>query len=125
MTDLCTIDASCEATGHPTECTEPVSGSVTSDSSHNVTISANGVTKEVATIATASMDFPSHSHDYTSVEGCHQNSSHSIDPDTGEPTITINGSPVYLVKDSVTTDPISGGDVNIVSNPSSTGVSKE
>jgi hypothetical protein len=53
-------------------------------------------------------------------EGCHVNQSHTLDPDTGEPSITINSSPIYLVEDSVTTDPGSGGDVDITNNPTTT-----
>lgn len=124
MPDIALIDASAQASGHPSQCTPTVSGSVDSTSSHNVTVTVGGTTKEVATIATANINFSSHAHDYTTEEGCHQNQSHSLDPDTGESSITINGSPVYLVGNGVTTDPTSGGSVDITSNPISPSVTK-
>lgn len=116
MTEIALVGALCEAFGHPSSCTEPAPGSVESTSSHGITVTANGETHEVASIASADIVLPSHAHDYTDAEGCHQNESHAIDP-TGEPSITINGSPVYKVDNSVTTDPITGGDVDITNNP--------
>lgn len=119
MTKPALIDADCDAYGHPTNCTEPAPGTIVQDSSHNVTVTVSGTTKELATIASATMDFPSHAHDYTTDDGCHQNESHALDPDASEdsPSLTINGSPVYLVGTGVTTDPTTGGSVDIVSNP--------
>lgn len=112
MTELVLIGANCEANGHPTECTEPAPGSVQQSSSHGVTV--NGT--QVATIASADMNFSSHAHDHTTEEGCHDNQSHSLDPDAGadSSSVTVNGSPVYIVGDGVTTDPGSGGTVDIV-----------
>lgn len=125
MTEVCIIGADAEAFGHPSECTEPAPGTVERDSSHNITVSAGGITREVATIATASINFPSHAHSYDSVnDSCEDMQSHSLDPDTGEPSITINGSPIYLVEDSVTTDPGSDGSVDITSNPVTTNITK-
>jgi hypothetical protein len=124
MTEIAIIDATAEAFGHPSECTEPAPGTVVSAGSHGITVSAGGSTKEVATIAAADISVPSHAHDYTSEEGCHQNESHTLDPDNGEPSITINGSPVYLVEDGVTTDPTTGGNVDITTNPSTTEITK-
>lgn len=124
MSELTVIDADCEANGHPTECSEPAPGTVQKDNSHGITVTVNGTTKEIATVATATMNFPSHAHDHSTLEGCHQNQSHSLDPDTGEPSITINGSPIYQVGVDVTTDPTTGGNVDIVSNPFATGITK-
>lgn len=112
------IGASCEALDHPTECTEPAPGTVEKTASHSVTV--NGT--QIATIDTADMNFPSHAHDYTSSEGCHQDESHSLDPNTGSTSVTVNGSPLYVVDDAVTTDPTSGGDVNIVNAGNNTSV---
>lgn len=119
MTKYALIDASCDAFGHPTECQEPAPGTVQKDSSHDITVTVDGQTKEIGTIATATMHFNSHAHDYDPENGCHDYHSHDIDPD-GDPSITINGSPVYEVADDVTTDPVSGGSVDIVSNPFNT-----
>lgn len=128
MTELAIIDASCEAHGHPTSCTEPAPGTVQSTSSHNITVTAGGSTKEIATIQSADMHFDTHAHQYSDIDDdgnseCHDMQSHDIDPD-GEPSITINGSNVYMVRDTVTTDPGSGGDVDIVSNPVDTKINK-
>ena len=111
------IGAPCEAAGHPSDCQEPAVGEVKQTSSHNITFTdASGDTKEVATEATADIHFDSHAHDYSELEGCHDNQSHDIDPDTDKMSpITINGSQIYLVDTAVTSDPGSGGDVEIVS----------
>lgn len=118
MVKIATVDngseQSCEALNHPTECTEPAPGQIQQTAAHGVTITnESGDSQQIATIASADMHFDSHAHDYSSLQGCHDNQSHDIDPDNGSSSITINGSPVYLVKDGVTTDPGSGGDVNI------------
>lgn len=117
MPEPAVIDASCEAKGHPSDCTEPAPGTVVSTSTHDITVTVGGTTKEIATIDTADMDFPSHAHEYSDEDGCHEKESHTIDPDEGDPSITINGSPIYEVDSAVTSDPGSGGDVDIVSNP--------
>jgi hypothetical protein len=120
MTSFVTIDKSseysAEAKGHPTECTETVDGQIQSRDSHNVTITNSaGDSKEIATKASADIHFDSHSHSHNSEDGCHDDNSHDLDPDSGKASssVTINGSPVYIVKNAVTTDPGSGGDVNI------------
>lgn len=120
MSNIALIGASCEAIGHPTECEEPVTGSIVSDSSTSLTI--NGTS--VATTTTSTISFSSHSHDYSSQDGCHQNSSHSLDADTTASSVTLNGDGLYLVKDGVTTDPITDGDVNIVTNSTTNSVTK-
>jgi hypothetical protein len=109
MSKIALIGASCNAFGHPTECEEPATGIIVSDSSSSVTINGTAV----ATIATASISFSSHSHDYSSQDGCYNKSSHSIDPDTTTSSITLNQSPLYLAGVGVATDPISGGNVSI------------
>lgn len=114
-TKFATFGAAAEAEGHPSECTAVVSGSVQSDSPSSVTVTTSGgVTKGIATKSNASIHFDSHSHDYTDTEGCHEDSSHDLDPDSSKDSssVTINGSPVYIVGDGVTTDPGSGGNVN-------------
>lgn len=124
MTELTLIDADAEANGHPTECTEPAPGSVEQTTSHGITVTVGGKTKEFATVADSDINFSSHSHDYDETDGCHQNSSHSLDPDTTATNITINGSPLYTVDAAVTTDPITGGDVNITANPITTEITQ-
>lgn len=124
MPEPALIDASCEANGHPTECTEPAPGAVQSDSATGITVTVSGNSKELASIATATMHFNSHAHDHDATNGCHQNETHDIDPDTGEPSITINGSAIYVVDSGVTTDPTTGGDVDITANPISTSITK-
>lgn len=115
-TKFATFGAPAEAKGHPSDCTAVVSGSVKSTSSSSVTVTTSGgTTKGIATVDNAKIRFDSHSHDYSDDEGCHEDSSHDLDPDSGKDSssVTINGSPMYLVKDAATTDPGSGGDVNI------------
>lgn len=119
MTKIVTVDASgeqsCEALGHPTECTEPAPGSVVEATAGSVSITnASGQFQQVASVANADMNFPSHAHDYTAVEGCHQMGSHTLDPDVTAPSLSINGSPIYIDGNAVGTDPTTGGDINIV-----------
>lgn len=112
--NLVTIGASCEAFGHPTECVEPVIGEVQSTGSHNITnTNANGETAEIATVATANLHFDSHAHTYDG-SSCIDNQSHDVDPDSGSmPNIRVNGSQVYVKDNGVTTDPVTGGDIDI------------
>lgn len=115
MTKFARIGANVEAFGHPTECTEPAPGTVVSTQSHNVTVTdSGGTTKELATVASAEMDIPTHAHTYDG--SCVDDQSHSIDPRAGDDSssVTINGSPLYLVKDNVQDDPGSGGQVDII-----------
>lgn len=116
---LVTIGASCEAEGHPSECTAVVSGAVQSTSEASMSVSnADGSESDLATIETADIHFDSHAHDHTSEEGCHQNESHDIDPSTTSTSLTLNtssgtDSAIYVTGSGVATDPTSGGDVNI------------
>lgn len=119
MTNLVTIDATCEAEGHPTDCTEVVSGTVQETAVASLTINnASGTESAVATTETADMHFDSHAHDHSLEQGCHQNESHDVDPTTTSSSITLNtaagvSSAVYIVGDAVGTDPTSGGNINI------------
>jgi hypothetical protein len=121
MTDIITLDITeqtVSAFGHPTNCTEPAPGSVSQyqDVSNNVTITnTNSETSRVASRADANLSIPSHAHSYSILEGCYQNESHKIlpDKDKDSASVTVNGSPVFLSGDSVTTDPTSGGDVSL------------
>lgn len=115
MTDFALDGMSAEASGHPTECTEPASGSVNGGASSVTVTDSGGNTKALATVADSSVDFPSHSHDYSESEGCHDMQSHSIDPDTVSSSVSVNGSAVYIVGD-VGTDPTTGGTVSISGN---------
>lgn len=124
MSEQCLISAGAEAFGHPTECEEPASGQIVSTSSHGISVTVGGNTHEIATIDSANISIPSHDHDHSSLDGCHNTQSHTLDP-SGEPSITVNGSPIYLVEDSVATDPTSGGSVNITTNPTNTNITKQ
>lgn len=117
---LVTIDltgeSSCEAEGHPTECTAVVSGQIQQDSTHGVTVTDGaGDTRQVATKASSALHFDSHAHTYDGTS-CVDEQSHDLDPDAAElhSSVTINGSPLYISGTGVTTDPGSGGNVNIL-----------
>lgn len=123
---LVRIGADCEAHGHPTECTEPAPGTVDKTSTHSVTITdSGGVTKQLATKASADMNFPSHAHDHSTAEGCHQSSSHTLDPSTLSSSLTVNGSPIYIAGNGVASDPVTGGDVDIVNAGGNTSVTEK
>lgn len=121
MTGIVTEDladeSSCEAVGHPDECVPVVDGKIVHDGSHSVTVNGeDGKDRLIATKASATMEFESHAHTYDSEdEKCIDNQSHSLTPDEGKylSTVTINGSPLYKSDTGVTTDPGSGGNVNI------------
>lgn len=115
------ITSECEATGHPNECSEPAPGTVNNDSgSHNVTVKTSDGEYMVATKSIAVMDFPSHAHDYSSLEGCHESESHKLDPrESSLLTIKIGGSKAYPVEDNVQTDPKTGEEINIISSKGS------
>lgn len=123
MPELALIDADCDAFGHPSECQEPAPGTIKQQVSNDITVTVNGQTKEIAT-ENDTLSFDSHAHDYSDIDDddsneCTDMQSHDINAN-GEPSITVDGTPVYLVEDSVATDPGSGGDVDIVSNPFAT-----
>jgi hypothetical protein len=103
MSNIVLVGANCEAYGHPTQCSEPANGSVSSSSSSNVTL--NG--EDVYFHSRADMSFSSHAHDYSVNLGCHNNQSHSIDPEDTH-NLTLNGSPIVIESDEGT-DPGSGG----------------
>lgn len=117
------IGSSCEAYGHPSECQEPAPGTVTETSASSVSI--DGVS--IGTVSTADMHFNSHAHAYEPDPGCTSFGSHDIDPDDPGPgtdsSVMINGSPVYVVNTSVTTDPSSGGSVDIIDSGGNSSVS--
>jgi len=115
------ITSECEATGHPDDCSEPAPGEVKNDSgSHNVTIKTNDGVFMLATKNVAVMEFPSHAHDYSAVEGCHESESHSLDPKDSELlNITVAGSKVYPVDTDVQKDPKTGEKINIISTQGS------
>jgi hypothetical protein len=115
MTLLLTIDSELEAFGHPDECDEPVIGSVVSESDTSVMVTnASDESNEIASVATANLSFPEHSHSHTGESGCHDDSSHTLDPSIVSSSLTINDSPIYIAGDSIATDPESGGEINSV-----------
>jgi len=129
MTSLVTLDTdgqSVEATGHPTNCTEPVPGSVTGSEPHSVTVNnASGDEQPLATHDHATLHFDSHSHDYSELEGCHDNASHDLTDDAGDfnkanwsSSVSIDpasdpDTPVLVQQDNVATDPKTGSPVNV------------
>lgn len=126
MTGIATHDLdgqSCEATGHPTDCTEPVPGSIQGPSRSVTVINANGDEQPIAT-ETSTLHFDSHSHEYSDndddgTKECHNDQSHDITP-VSSSSLNINGEAVLLVSDNVATDPVTGAPVNIVSTGIST-----
>lgn len=118
MTKFVTIGATCEAEGHPSECTEIVSGEVLSTTSASILINdSSGTERDLATIETADMHWDSHSHSFDGV--CTDDESHDIDPSVHSSSVILNtasgiDSPLYIKEDAVTTDPTSGGNVNII-----------
>lgn len=122
MTELSFDGATAEAVGHPTECTEPAQGSVDSDASTGIIVSVGDVSRDISTVASSSITFSSHAHAYSTEDGCHNLSSHSLTADSGDGSITVNGSPVIGVGNGVTTDPITGGNVNITGNEIQTNI---
>jgi len=121
--NLLTIDIngnqSCEAKGHPSDCTEPAPGSVSQYQSetNSVTVTnANGDSSRLACEADANLKFPSHAHDYDEINGCHESNDHTLIPDKTSSSVTINGSPVFIAGSAIATDPGSGGNINAPSD---------
>ena len=125
MTGIATHDLkgqSCEATGHPDDCTEPMPGSIQGPNRSVTVVNASGEEQPIAT-ESSTLHFDSHSHDYSEAEGCHDDQSHDLtgsDLSNLSSSININGEPVILVKDNVATDPGTGAPVNVVSGGIST-----
>lgn len=102
---------SAEATGHPTECEEPALGSIQTTQTSVTITDTNGTTRAIATTA-ATVDFTEHAHDYNSLEGCHNQQSHGIDPTTSD-SLSVNGNAVLREGTVVGTDPVTGGNVTV------------
>jgi len=141
MTVLVTTDTgstqSVEATGHPSDCTEPVSGSVQGSEPHSVTVNnAAGEEKPLATYDHATLHFDSHSHDYSELEGCHDNASHDLTEASGylnkgnwSSSISIDpandpDTPVLVAQTGVGTDPKTGSNVNGIAGGVNSSVSE-
>lgn len=121
MTSFATLTADCEAKGHPSICTEPAPGKVEEEASHSVTVTnAGGESKQLATVASANMVIPNHGHDVGFNDDgspfCTDFTEHSIDPASQglSSSVTVNGSPIYLQKSGVQSDPKTGDDVDIL-----------
>lgn len=111
---IVTIGAPVEAYGHPDECSEPAEGSVIKEADSSLTVTnSNNETKQVASVNTADIDIPSHAHSYSEKRGCHNSSSHTLDPEEKYTSLSYNGSPLYIVGDNVATDPQSDGRIAI------------
>ena len=114
-----TIGTEAEAEGHPSDCEEVVTGEVQGSGVTSFTVSRVGEeTAPVATVDTADIHFDSHAHEYVPPPGpgCTSSSSHDVDPDDNiMREIRVNGSKVYTNdRNPVTTDPESGGNINII-----------
>lgn len=118
---------SVEATGHPSECQEPVIGTVSGSEPHSVTVNnKNGVEQTIATYGHAVLQFPKHDHDYGDVDGCHDEESHNIDKESGNLnkenwslSVSINPAnepktPTLIVNNGVGTDPKTSERVNSI-----------
>lgn len=113
MNYIALVGALLNAFDHPPECTEPAPGEVEGNSS----VSLDGV--PVAALNLASMEFPPHPHEYDSEnDNCISISSHSIQPDPRgyASSVTIDNKNIYLDDTNVSTDPGSGGPVDVVNN---------
>lgn len=119
MTPFALVGSSLEAFGHPSQCHNPVSGSVQGNS----TVMIDGT--DIAAQNKSSMEFSSHAHNYDSEDGCISFSSHSIQPDSSGlvDSVTIDGELIYLDGSGVATDPGSGGSINVVDNGGNSSVS--
>lgn len=110
MIEFTLIGAPAEATGHPSECSEPASGTVAGSS----TVTYNGTA--IANTETSTIEFDSHGHDTDDEDNCTDFQSHSIVPDDVSETVLYNGSGFFHTEDGVATDPGSGGSVSITSS---------
>jgi len=108
MSKIALLSAPCEATGHPSVCTEPANGSVT-EGNTSTSVRINGT---VVANHADEMFFPSHGHAVTPTGACTDYQTHSLVPsDTGG--ISINDKRV-MQKGDTQTDPGSGGTATIV-----------
>lgn len=127
MTLIVTDDAtksSCEATEHPSNCTEPAPGEV-QNSSHSVTVNtASGEEKPIATTA-STLHFDSHAHSYSSIDGCGDVQSHDVTSYNFSSSININGEDVLLNVSAIATDPGSDGDINMVGSGINSSLQKQ
>jgi len=105
---LALVGAACEATGHPSACTEPAPGSIQdADGTAPITVDGTPLADHGDRL-----QFPSHGHDVDEEGNCIAYQTHELVPDQ-TPPITVDGRPVMRVGDS-TTDPGSGGTASIV-----------
>lgn len=119
MISLVTLSADCEAYGHPSDCTEPAPGKVEQQASHSVSVTnSSGETKQLATVASANMNFSTHAHGTDEDGNCGDDASHTLDPMTVglSSSVTINGSAVYLQKLGVQSDPKTGDNIDIINS---------
>lgn len=102
---------SAEATGHPTQCEEPALGKVEATQSSVTITDTSGTTRAIATTA-ATIAFTEHAHDHSTLQGCHNQQTHEIDPQATD-SLSINGNAVLETGTVVGTDPVTGGDVTL------------
>lgn len=112
MVKYALIGAPAEASGHPSVCSEPASGTVEGNS----TVTYNGTA--IANADTATIEFGSHGHSTDVTGACTDYTTHSITPDTVSETVTYNGKGFFLTQDGVATDPGTGGSVDITASGS-------
>lgn len=112
MVKFALIGAPAEASGHPSVCSEPASGTVEGDA----TVTYNGT--PIANADTATIEFGNHGHGTTIDGSCTDYTTHSIVPSTVSDTVTYNGKGFFLTQDGVASDPGTGGSVDITASGS-------
>lgn len=120
VTEDLSAESSCEAEGHPSGCPAVVSGEIQYDGAHSLSVNdVNNDERRISSVDSATLHFDPHSHSKDTDGNCVDDQSHDLDPDSSELFQTLSivtpttGSLLYKVGDGVTTDPVSGGDVNI------------
>lgn len=108
ISEIAVDNDSCEASGHPSECTEPAPGNVDVETPTNIRI--NGT--EIGVKEFSSMFFPSHGHDTDEDNDCTDFQEHNIQIEENR-NIKVNGE-IIMVRGDTGTDPGSDGEVVIL-----------
>lgn len=108
--DLLHSGDSIEASGHPSECTEPATGSISTSDETGTTSNDNIVLNK----NNSSLDFPSHGHDTDGDGNCTDDQSHNLTPDIEETGLRLNGENVLITGTIQNTDPVTNGSITDV-----------
>ena len=115
MSGFVTVGDEAEAFGHPSECAEPASGLVESSDNSSLTFTdSTGESRQIAAVGSAVITFPEHGHDTDDDDNCTDFQSHEVTPDEVLTSVSLNGQALYKSGDNVATDPVSGGNINIL-----------